>query len=253
MAKLKLDEDGHVVVEDGRPVYVHEDGKEETYDLPKLLATARSTRDERDTARKEAEEMRKKLSSYEDFDMDKAREALKIVEDLDSQKLIDAGKVDEVVSERLKAATKEWQSEREDLQNQMSERDAQLRKLQISDRFSRSKFIQEKLLIPADIAERYWGDNFKVEGDSVVAYVDGQKVYRRGDPDTLADFDEALEHMVDAYPRKDDILRGTGNAGSGATPPGRGDTKIQSGKWDPDDPAAMAARVRQENSLAGAS
>lgn len=28
--KLKLDDQGHVVVQDGKPVYVHDDGKEST-------------------------------------------------------------------------------------------------------------------------------------------------------------------------------------------------------------------------------
>ena len=33
--KLKLDENGHVVVENGMPVYVHEDGKEIPFDANK--------------------------------------------------------------------------------------------------------------------------------------------------------------------------------------------------------------------------
>lgn len=30
--KLKLDENGYVVVQDGKPVYVHDDGKEVAFD-----------------------------------------------------------------------------------------------------------------------------------------------------------------------------------------------------------------------------
>ena len=36
--KLKLDENGHVVVENGMPVYVHEDGKEIPFDATKATA-----------------------------------------------------------------------------------------------------------------------------------------------------------------------------------------------------------------------
>ena len=35
--KLKLDENGHVVVSDGKPVYVHEDGKEIPFDAPAAM------------------------------------------------------------------------------------------------------------------------------------------------------------------------------------------------------------------------
>ena len=36
--KLKFDEQGHVVVQDGKPVYVHDDGKEVPFDAPQALA-----------------------------------------------------------------------------------------------------------------------------------------------------------------------------------------------------------------------
>lgn len=36
--KLKVDEDRHVVVEDGKPVYVHDDGKEIPCDAPAAMA-----------------------------------------------------------------------------------------------------------------------------------------------------------------------------------------------------------------------
>ena len=39
--KLKLDENGHVVVQDGKPVYVHDDGKEVA--SADLLAVAMGT------------------------------------------------------------------------------------------------------------------------------------------------------------------------------------------------------------------
>ena len=40
--KLKLDENGHVVVENGMPVYVHEDGKEIPFDATKATAKSQS-------------------------------------------------------------------------------------------------------------------------------------------------------------------------------------------------------------------
>ena len=37
--KLKLDEQGHVVLQDGKPVYIHDDGKEVAFDAPATVAT----------------------------------------------------------------------------------------------------------------------------------------------------------------------------------------------------------------------
>ena len=55
--KLKLDEQGHVVVQDGKPVYVHDDGKEVAFDavgtvstIGRLNAEAKSHRERAETA-----------------------------------------------------------------------------------------------------------------------------------------------------------------------------------------------------------
>lgn len=36
--KLKLDEQGHVVVQDGKPVYTHDDGKDVAFDAPSAVS-----------------------------------------------------------------------------------------------------------------------------------------------------------------------------------------------------------------------
>ncbi|HEJ3129468.1 TPA: hypothetical protein SL290_006283, partial [Pseudomonas aeruginosa] len=47
----------------------------------------------------------------------------------------------------------------------------------------------------------------------------GNKLYSKARPGEAADFDEALEILVDQYPYRDQILKGSGHSGGG-TPPG---------------------------------
>ena len=67
-----------------------------------------------------------------------------------------------------------------------------------------------------------FGKAFKIEEGKVVAYdANGNKIFSQSRPGELAEFDEALEALVDAYPHKDHILKPTGAQGSGA-PNGNG-------------------------------
>ena len=61
--KLKLDENGHVAVSDGKPVYVHDDGKEIPFDAPAAMqkisglnAEAKQYREAKGTQHREAKE-----------------------------------------------------------------------------------------------------------------------------------------------------------------------------------------------------
>ena len=105
--KLKLDEQGHVVVQDGKPVYTHDDGKDVAFDAPSavskitaLNAEARGHREAKETAEARA----KAFEGIED--PEKARAALTTVANLDAGQLVQAGKVDEIKQAAI-AATEE--------------------------------------------------------------------------------------------------------------------------------------------------
>ncbi len=63
--KLKLDEAGHVVVVDGKPVYVHEDGKEVAFDALSTVATITRLNGEAKTHREGKEAAETKLKAFE--------------------------------------------------------------------------------------------------------------------------------------------------------------------------------------------
>jgi hypothetical protein len=69
------------------------------------------------------------------------------------------------------------------------------------------------------MVQALFGQRFKVEDGKIVGYdPSGNKVYSRTKPGELAEFDEALEMMVDAYHYRDNVLKGTNSSGSGARP-----------------------------------
>lgn len=200
--QLKVDENGHAVLQDGKPVYVRDDGSETAFDADHAIKQIRKLSDERDT-------LRGKASAFEGLDPEAARKAVETVKNLSDKKLIEAGEVQKVIDERLSEASKAYESK-------LTERDSQIRKLMVTSRFATSSAVKRTTL-PPDIAERVFGEAFKVEGDRVVGYLNGQPILSKEKYGEPADFDEALSVIVDAYPGKESILRGTGNSGGGAT------------------------------------
>jgi hypothetical protein len=76
--------------------------------------------------------------------------------------------------------------------------------------FDRSRFVAERLAVPADLARARFGAGFHVDGAGriVAKGPDGEVVYSRANPGEPAGFDEALEAMVDAHPERGRILKG---------------------------------------------
>lgn len=218
--KLKLDADGHVVLQDGKPVYVADDGKEIAFDAPGTVATISRLNAEAKSHRERAEAAEGKLKQFEGIeDPAAARKALETVKNLDDKKLVDAGEVEKVREEAIKAIKAQYEPV-------LAERDALKESLyaeKIGGAFSRSKLIAEKFAIPADLVQARFGGHFKIEEGRTVAYdQSGNKLYSRANPGELADFEEALEIIVDAYPYKESILKGSGASGGGAGESGGG-------------------------------
>jgi hypothetical protein len=247
--KLKLDENGHVVVKDGHPVYVHEDGKEIPFDAPTTLKNISRLNGEAKSHRERAESLEAKLKPYEAIpDVAAALSALELAGKLDAKKLIDAGAVDKVKEEAQRAFDAKLKSIEDGFKPILQERDtlkAALVNEKIGGSFSRSKMISERLAIPADLVQAKFGHAFKLEGDAIVAYgQDGKQIYSRTKPGNVAEFDEALEILIDNYPHRDSILKGSGASGGGANGGGSGGkrtvTRAQFGTMDAATQAATA-------------
>src|SRR6476659_2841735 len=102
--KLKLDDAGHAVVVEGKPVYVHDDGKEAPFDATGTVATIGRLNGEAKAHRERAEAAEASLKSFAGItDPAKALAALTTVSNLDAKKLVDAGEVEKVKAEVIKA------------------------------------------------------------------------------------------------------------------------------------------------------
>lgn len=221
--KLKLDENGNVAVQDGKPVYLADDGKEMAIDVPAMQARIGALNEEAKTHRLKAKEATERLAAFEGIeDPEEARKALGIVKNLDAKKLIDAGEAEKVKAD-IKAA---YEAKLKEATDALSAKDRQVFDLMVGGNFARSKFVADKLTVPADMVQAMFGTRFRVEDGKVVAYdPNGNRLLSRANPGDVADFDDALEQIVTAYPHRDAILKGgksgAGSGGGGGSAPSK--------------------------------
>lgn len=244
--KLKLDANGNAVLQDGKPVYVDDGGKDVAFDYPATLATISRLNGEAKGHRERAEAAETRAKLFEGIeDPDAARKALSTVKNLDDKKLIDAGEVDRIKLEAIRAVEDKYKP----IVKKAESLEASLIAEKIGGSFSRSKFITDKLAIPPDLVESRFGKAFSIEDGQIVAKDHtGNRIFSRARPGELANFDEALESLVDAYPHRDSILKGTGASGGGATGGGGaagGRRTMTRAQFDALDPSAKAAAARE--------
>lgn len=221
---FKLDDEGRIVTAEVNgthlPVYVYPDGKEAGFDAEHTLSKIAALNAEAKGHRERAEAAEAKLKSFDGIeDAQAARRALDTMRNLDDKKLVDAGEVERVKSEAIKAVESKYKP----LQRERDELAAQINSLLIGGGFARSALLNDpahplRLAIPPDVAEAFFGRFFSVEGGRVVA-VDqhGNPIYSRSRPGDRAGFDEALAELVNAYPQRDRILAASGSSGAGAS------------------------------------
>ena len=201
------------VNEQGLPLYIHDDGKEVAHDAPQTVATISRLNGEAKTNRERYETAETSLKAFEGIeDPVAAKKALETLKNFDDKKLVDAGEIEKVKAEAIKAVEDKYAPI-------VQERDAfqsQLHNELIGGGFARSKFIQDNIAVPVDMIQATFGKNFQIENGKVVAVgADGQKIYSRTRPGEVADFDEALESLVGGYQHKDSILKGNQSGGGG--------------------------------------
>ncbi|GAA2867397.1 hypothetical protein GGQ99_001299 [Aminobacter niigataensis] len=257
--KLKIvtvDGKTYAEVQDGKPVFVHDDGKEVAFDAPGTVATITRLNGEAKGHREAKEAAEGKLKAFEGIeDADAAKKALETFKNLDAGKLMEAGKVEELKAGIKKAAEESVaaanKANAEALAAEKTRGDkleAALNGEMIGGRFARSKFVTDKTTLPGPAAQKVFGEHFKIEDGKVVAFdAAGNKLFSRAKPGEIAEFDEAMEILVDQYPYKDSILKGTGG-GSGAKPGnggGQGGKTISRTEFEGLPHADRAAKIKE--------
>lgn len=200
-------------VQEGKPVFVHDDGKEIPFDAPQAMQTIAARNGEAKTNRERAETAEGQLKKFEGItDADAAKKALETVSNLDQKKLVDAGKVEEIKTAAIKAIEDKYAPVVEENKKLKGDLHSEM----IGGSFARSKLISEKFLIPATMAQDTFGKHFTIESGKIIAKDSaGNQVFSRKKPGEAADFDEALEIIVDGYSHKASILKGVNANGAG--------------------------------------
>jgi hypothetical protein len=226
---FKFDANGAIVMQgegDKKlPVFIHPDGREAPFDADATVASISRLNGEAKTHREAKEVAETKLKAFEGIeDGEAARKALETIKNIDEGKLLTAGKVQEIkdaaarsATEAVAAATRAAQEREKALTEQNTKLTSDLNNHIIGGSFAASKFIGEKLAIPADIAQKVFGDRFKVDGGKLVPLdASGNPIFSATRHGEHADFEEALQVMVNQYPNKEMILKGSGASGGGA-------------------------------------
>jgi hypothetical protein len=214
--KLKLDANGNAVLQDGKPVCVHEDGKEFVHDVNAAVTKINNFAEERDRHTAKYKELETKFQAYEGIDPEQAREALDTVSNLKNKQLMDAEGVKAVKTEMRKTFDAEkqqmvesFENEKKKIQGERESDKSLIYKLMVKNKFSSSEFFageKPKTIYPPKDAAKIFGDYFKVEGDgeeaTVVAYKDGKPILSRTNHGEPADFNEAIGIIIDQDPDK---------------------------------------------------
>lgn len=224
---IEIDGNTYAEIKDGKPVY-DDNGKENTYDAPAMHVTIGRLNKEAQTHREAKESLETKLTGFGDLDPAAARDALTTLSNIDQKKLIDADKVAQI---KLDAVTP-IQTLLDAALDEKNTLISQYSTAQINASFLGSKYIEDNLAIPADMVQAAFARNFEWQDGAIVAK-DSNGLPILNNSGAAATFDEALEKIVDHYPHRDSILKGAGQAGSGANPPGNGSvTNMRRAQFD---------------------
>lgn len=220
----QLDSEGRVLYDNNGEEYAFDAGK--TYSkIQELTNEAKTHREAKEAAEAKAAEASKKLDG------------------VDLSKMVDAGKLDEVkaeVEQRYEQRLAEEAKKRQRLEQQYNSE-------KLASAFASSKFVNDSLAVPPDMAQSTFGNRFKVEGGKIVATDDsGNTIYSRKNPGSPADFDEAMGLIVESYPHRDRIMKPSGAKGVGSDPEGEGAPRtISRGDFSNLHPSKQSELARQ--------
>lgn len=211
-----IEHDGktYALVQDGKPVYKADDGKDVAFDAASTVNTINRLTEESKGFKARAQTAETTLKAFEGLDATAARDALDKLSKIDAKKLVEAGDMDAAIQAALKPYTEKLTA----AEKANGDLSAALSRETIGNRLAQSKYAEDRLT-PAgrDLILALNGDKLKVE-DGAVYGVDanGAKILSRSRHGEVADLDELLGIFTDAYPHKDHILKSSGAAGSGA-------------------------------------
>lgn len=241
----KEDGDSLVTDENGNPIWIYDDGREEGWNTSGYLAKQRELVGLNKAIKKERDSLKEKSESFGDIlnDKDRVELALKTLEEVEAGKLVADGKKDEAIQKALKEASSEFDAKTaaynaqiEKLSDELRRKEEALHQRINKGIFEQSVFLDKKTKMPPDLAALKWGGQFKIEevdGEvTPIPYINGEKMYSAR-PDAagqIASPEEAIERFFNAYEHKDSFLKDLpgGPAATGGTgTPSKGEVSAE--------------------------
>jgi len=221
----KVDEKGNMVMQDGNPVWVYEDGKEAGFNAENALKNIGALKEEAKSHRLKYKEAADQLKAIADAGVEDigefittAKKALETVKNLKDGDLVKAGEVETLKTKittesesKLKKTIETYDKKLAEKDAEIAKRDKALNKVLIEKEFIASEFINKKTTLPPEIAYEYFGKRFVVEdinGEMVPFALDakGEKLLSIKNAGDYAKPDEAIELIIMEWPQKDKIL-----------------------------------------------
>lgn len=257
---FKLNTDGTIAMDAEKklPIFINAEGAEAPFDADTTVASIGRLNGEAKANRLAKEAAEAALKPFKDAgitDAAAAAAALQTVTNIGSGELTTAAKVQEIkdaatksANEAVAAATRAAEETKRVLTEQNEGLTRDLNNHIIGGSFAGSKFIADKLAIPADMAQTFFGSRFKVDGGKLVPMdAQGNPIFSATRHGEHADFDEAIQVMVGGYAHKDQILKSSGASGGGAQGGGSGGAgkkEMPRGQFFAMSPGDQAAAVK---------
>jgi hypothetical protein len=233
--KIKVDENGSAVLQEGQPVYVQEDGQEIPVDVPSLFSKITELNGEAKNHRLKKEEIEAEHKKIRDLlgDVDEpekwiseAKQAVETVKNFQDKDLKDAGEVEKIKksieeswAEKLAGKERSLKEEIDAREQIINKQKSQLRDQMIRSSFSASEFLREKTNLLPEVAYDHLGNHFQIEETKtgqlrvIARDRDGETIYSKSNPGEPAEPEEAIEILISKHPGKDRLLVNTAEGG----------------------------------------
>jgi hypothetical protein len=229
--KLKI-VDGKVILEDGHPVYIYEDGTESPFDAKTTLAGLKTKNkaleDEKERHFKTAKKAKEDLKPFKDIDPEKYKEAMKKFSLIDDSKLVDEQGVEALKKSMRAIFDEEKATDKKSYKSSMDEASKENKDLRsvIYDLAIKNKFATDKhfsgekplTIYPAEDAAKIFGANFETkikdgELEIIAKHNDGKPILSKKNHGDPAEFGEAITQLVATHAKSNAILRNAKTGG----------------------------------------
>lgn len=214
MKYLKTDNGNIKIGPSGNPLVRNEDGSTIEIDAIGANAKITSITAESNQRRKDLSEAKAQLEAFSGIeDPTAALSALQKVSTFDKDLNTQLDNLKNTINATWTEKETAWNDEKKSLEDSLFAET-------VTSKFATSDVVKQTVLTP-DIAATFFGKHFNKDGSATDSA--GNPIYSKTSPGEPAKFDEALSILIDTYPNKDSILKGSGANGSGSHKSGPGD------------------------------